>query len=195
MIDSHDFLWQALRFGQGAERVKEALDAGADPNTDVPAGGKPLHWAPYSGRQQSEVIKALLDAGADPNVANEIGDTPLHLAKTGDGTQALIAAGASVYAVNQRFETPLHHARDGAQAKLLIDAGADPEARNQWGNTPLDVARMAARDGQAMKQERAQILEAAIAAKRARGSAVASDPTKRHRRTRKRGPEQDGPSL
>jgi ankyrin repeat protein len=64
-------------FDGNAERVKELLKKGADPNTKDKKGRTPLHWAaPYKGHV--EVVKLLLEHGADPNIKNKYGRTPLH---------------------------------------------------------------------------------------------------------------------
>jgi serine/threonine-protein phosphatase 6 regulatory ankyrin repeat subunit C len=50
----------------GAERVKELLKKGADPNTQDKKGRTPLHWAAYIGH--FDVVELLLKHGADPNI-------------------------------------------------------------------------------------------------------------------------------
>ncbi len=62
-----------------AERVKELLKKGADPNTQDKYGWTPLHKAAYWGRL--DVVELLLVYGADPTVEDEDGRTPLDLAR------------------------------------------------------------------------------------------------------------------
>jgi ankyrin repeat protein len=62
-----------------AERVKELLKKGADPNTQNKDGNTPLHWAAYKGHVN--VVRLLLVHGADPTVKDKDGRTPLDLAR------------------------------------------------------------------------------------------------------------------
>ena len=62
-----------------AERVKELLKKGADPNTKDIDGRTPLHIAASWGHD--DVVKLLLVRGADPTVKDKDGRTPLDLAR------------------------------------------------------------------------------------------------------------------
>jgi cytohesin len=62
-----------------AERVKELLKKGANPNTKDKKGRTPLHEAAQWGRL--DVVELLLVRGADPTVKDKDGRTPLDLAR------------------------------------------------------------------------------------------------------------------
>jgi ankyrin repeat protein len=62
-----------------AERVKELLKKGADPNIKSKSGQTPLYKAAYRGHD--DVVKLLLVHGADPTVKDKDGKTPLDLAR------------------------------------------------------------------------------------------------------------------
>jgi hypothetical protein len=62
-----------------AERVKELLKKGANPNVQDEYGWTPLHEAALLGRV--DVVKLLLEHGADPTVKDGRWKTPLDLAK------------------------------------------------------------------------------------------------------------------
>jgi len=49
-----------------AERVRELLKKGADPNVRDEYGNTPLHIAARDGRV--DVVRLLLERGADPNI-------------------------------------------------------------------------------------------------------------------------------
>ncbi|MDT7870811.1 MAG: ankyrin repeat domain-containing protein, partial [Thermoproteus sp.] len=101
-----------------AERVRELLKKGADPNVRDESGDTPLHKAADEGRV--DVVRLLLERGADPNVKNENGDTPLHWA-----------------AYKGHVDV----------ARLLLEHGANPTVKNKDGKTPLDLAREEGYDG------------------------------------------------
>lgn len=69
------------------ERVKELLDAGADPNTRCNAGWTPLHEAAQRGF--ADTVKVLLERGANPNVPGAENVTPLHDAAQSGCLQAV----------------------------------------------------------------------------------------------------------
>jgi len=95
-----------------AERIKELLEKGTDPNIRDGSGNTPLHFAAPKGC--AEVARLLLEHGADPNAQDKSGETPLHVA-----------------AFNGHVDV----------VRLLLEYGADPSIRNRDGKTPLDLAR------------------------------------------------------
>jgi ankyrin repeat protein len=90
-------------------RVKELLDAGADPDGEGPFGAL-IFLALLLGHDT--VARLLAEAGADLAIADDTGRTPLHwAAKAGD--QELILS--------------------------MIENEGDPLALDRDGNTPLDI--------------------------------------------------------
>ena len=138
-------LWRreplAVAITRGESVVREALDAGANPN----AGWAPLYYA--IARPDGGAIRALLAGGARAD-SGALG----YAARTGkiDAARALIAAGAPVRATYVRHfpapvqgTTPLHEAvgsGDPAMAELLINRGADVNAIPAFGSTALAAA-------------------------------------------------------
>ena len=88
-------------------RLKELLDASADPRATSSFGRTPLHWACCRGH--TACIAPLLSWGADPRAADGAGWTPLHYA-CWNGNAACIApllsAGADMSAVSNNGRTP-----------------------------------------------------------------------------------------
>ena len=97
---------------EDAEKVKELLKKGANPNARTEGCWTPLHWAALNGHL--DVVKLLLEKGADLDAKSEGDWTPLHFA----------AASGKLDVV-----------------KFLLEKGADPNARNKDGKRPVDVAR------------------------------------------------------
>lgn len=117
------------------DKVRECLNAGADPNSRDKSGFTPLHWVAFRalvGWSPVEVTRFLLEAGADVNAptSDEIGNTPLLFAcKAGSERVArtLIDAGANVN-VRCGNTTPLiAAAMTGVEGlvRLLLNLGAD----------------------------------------------------------------------
>jgi hypothetical protein len=110
-VDSTE-LYDAAYEGD-AERVRELLKKGANPNVRDEYGETPLHIAARDGHV--DVVELLLEHGADPNAQDKSGETPLHWA-----------------AFNGYVDV----------VRLLLEHGADPTVKNKDGITPLDVARV-----------------------------------------------------
>jgi ankyrin repeat protein len=106
--------------------VRDALDAGANPNTSHEGGHSALIDAVELGHV--DVVVELLRGGADVNWATGIGWTALHNA---------IDVEADAY-------TQGHGGRDLRVIEILLDAGANvnaPWSGSQGIETPIDVAR------------------------------------------------------
>lgn len=120
------------------DKVRELLDAGADPNAhDEHGSGTLLTFHP-------PMIEYLLSRGADPNVQkNQAGASVLaglSNANQLECVRLLLQAGADVNrGRDESGETPLHHALVSLSSdraplvKLLLEHGADPNARTKPG--------------------------------------------------------------
>jgi len=108
-------------------RIREVLEAGADPNAPVDDGFPPLIAALSSAQDVpgamrrtdvDEILRLLLKCGADPNQRGLNDYTPLHMA----------------VAVRHALAT-----------QILLDAGADPDLRTRIDEceTPLEMAHAA----------------------------------------------------
>ena len=126
-------------------RLKELLDASADPRATSSFGRTPLHWACCNGHDGC--IAPLLAADADPNAADSADWTPLHLAcRYGHAAciAPLLRAGADPRAEDNYYGwTPLrlacHYGRGNCIAPLL-SRGADMSAVDRGGRTPRALA-------------------------------------------------------
>lgn len=121
-------------------QIRNAIDAGADPNArDRQWGMTALLLAVEWHRL--DVIELLGQAGADPNEPRRGMDrfTPLHMAawrNNLDSVYVLLKMGAD--AAKRTWLTPIDWAEGRAIIETLVNAGADPNARCPGtGNTPL----------------------------------------------------------
>ena len=104
-------LHAAARAGD-ADRIAVLARHGANVESRLPDGRRPLHTAAQAGR--SAAVKALLEAGADPNVRvpHAMSWTPLHMAAVQG---------------------------DPASIETLLGAGAGTEARDDLGRSAFDL--------------------------------------------------------
>ena len=110
------------------DQLKEALDAGLDPDASDVFGITPLRSIiEQSGRVPASQgqVETLLAAGADPNLPDEYGDTPLHAAAYGAPEAlmgALLQAGGDPNLPNDvgvtAYETALKHGNHGAVSAI-----------------------------------------------------------------------------
>jgi ankyrin repeat protein len=113
MSGSHD-LYAAAALNE-ADRLRELLAQGADPNEADEDGFTPLHLA--CQEWSVDAVRELIAAGAAVNAATESGYTPLILATfRADGRDEII--------------------------EMLRVAGADLRRADVHGHTPLDIARL-----------------------------------------------------
>ncbi|OZC04403.1 ankyrin repeat domain-containing protein [Rubricoccus marinus] len=140
------------------ERMQLLLDAGADPDAQLPVleNQGALHFAVTNG--SPEAVRILLDAGANPDLPDALGYTPLLNAVSGRSmdsgvaieiAQLLLASGADVNRASNDFNsyawTPLMEAARNGEAEivrfLLAVDGVDLGARSTEDVTALGVAR------------------------------------------------------
>lgn len=108
-------LFEAAALGD-VPRLRELLDAGADPNEFASDGFTPLTLAAFFKRP--EAARLLLDRGADVNQRarhEEIQVLPIHSAAANGGSAEIV--------------------------RMLLDAGADPNAEQPGGFRAIDEAR------------------------------------------------------
>ena len=134
---------QNLLYGIDAgnpEIVRNALDAGADPNVYVPTMDGEFYYPLYIALEPAyicsatyEIVCALIEHGADVNARSSNGGVAICLAVQRPEailTKALVDAGAVVNITGESGTSPLYQSLaapgDNAEVKqILIDAGAD----------------------------------------------------------------------
>lgn len=133
--------------GKGApDRIKELLEAGADPNATYWYQVTALHFTAFRGNM--EATKLLADSGADINAKDSDGQSVLHWACENENLNCiklLLDMGADICASNEHKDTPLHYAARNSFSQagavlLLLKAGADVNALNTEGQTALHYA-------------------------------------------------------
>lgn len=136
------------------ERIRQALEAGTDPDAKDGSGRSALHWAAKGG--QAEVGMLLLKYGADINIQEGKSDnpfpskdTPLHWAVfygQGDFVKLLIQHHANLDISNNTGQTPLICAvcneREEMVVILLDDATITVNTQDNDGNTALHWAAL-----------------------------------------------------
>jgi hypothetical protein len=129
--------------------VRALLEAGADPNLGVAAGGQPpLVAAAMNGGE--ETLDALLAGGADPDGQGPGGTPVLMFVKDLAIADKLLGAGADPNVRDANGQTPLMAAvvlGDQALVELLLASNADPNLGDVTGRTPLLLAKALAFDG------------------------------------------------
>uniref|UniRef100_A0A1I8HNG0 ANK_REP_REGION domain-containing protein n=1 Tax=Macrostomum lignano TaxID=282301 RepID=A0A1I8HNG0_9PLAT len=124
-------VFHAAASGYAPEAVAVLLRAGANVDSSLNTGGRPLHFAVWNGYQ--EVAKLLISARANVDARNSDGDTPLHHAiykRRAELVAMLLRAGARVDLLNNRGQTPLALAVDKTSPEIvseLIRAGASAD--------------------------------------------------------------------
>ena len=133
--------------GKGApDRIKELLEAGADPNATYWYQVTALHFTAFRGNM--EATKLIADSGADINAKDSDGQSVLHWACENENLNCiklLLDMGADICASNEHKDTPLHYAARNSFSQagavlLLLKAGADVNALNTEGQTALHYA-------------------------------------------------------
>ena len=128
-----------------AKIVETLLQAGANPDAELPSGETVLMTASFAGRV--DAVQSLLARGADVNATETIkGQTALMWAVSEghrEVARALLDHGADVNAPSTGESTPLLLAARGGDielARMLLAAGADVSAQGADGSTPLLIA-------------------------------------------------------
>lgn len=149
-------LFTAIAFGSLAG-VRNALDAGADPNARNLAGATPLHWAVFD----AEKTRLLLKRGALPDVRTPAGKTPLLIAALVDGgaksLPLLLQAGADPNQVPPEGPDALAAAilaRDAEKIDLLLTWGVTFASKSEF--SPL-LAAVLVDDTELIRRFRTQV--------------------------------------
>jgi uncharacterized protein len=137
-------LAEAAAAGDSA-RIRELVQAGADPNARGDKGVNLLQWALLNRSKRG--LAGLLAAGADAGAPESSGATVMHyaaMANDPDYLEVLLRHRADPNTPNGvTGDTPLMSALMGGrevQFRALLDAGAKPDLADRFGNTSLHVA-------------------------------------------------------
>lgn len=158
--DPREALWAAAKSGDVA-RLRQALDAGADPDAPFRLGVNALHYAAMRGH--TEAARLLLERGAQVDAKDEVNQYSAltHAAKGGfcELVELLVARGADV---NQRDVlsglTPLTFAAAQGATRCVQAISARPEVRLETLEEALGAARRSKR------KEAVEILETRLKA-------------------------------
>ena len=132
-------------YSGGAEKLRLALEAGADVDARGIGGRTALSWATRD--EFREEYTQLIDGGANLDACDVLGNPPLVLAMASPDirfTQALVDAGATVNTYVARGEPLLAVAitEDNPEAiPILVAAGADVNMTTSDGRTILELAQ------------------------------------------------------
>jgi cytohesin len=135
---SPDSVLQESVFKGDVNKVREALDAGANPNSPS-FDGTMLHTAARKG--DAQIVSLLVSRRADVSAKNRDGETPLHSATTGAAAEALIKGGADINARTPRGRLPIHSAcwspfGTADVVRYYLSRGIDPDVL-AGNDTPL----------------------------------------------------------
>ena len=129
--------------------IRDALEAGADPNVMLSSRCNVLSWACsfISQEESTEAIRLLLEHGADIKESEkDPNNLPLNIAVSKNNAEAvrmLIRAGADLNTVDHMGNTPLDIAAaydHSIITELLVKAGADTGIQNSRGMCPFIIA-------------------------------------------------------
>lgn len=125
-----------------ANRMRELLNAGVDPNIGEYPLYAPIHEAASSG--SSECVSLLLNAGSRIDHRALFNWSPLHAAWTAEIVDILVRAGCNVQDHADDQFTPLHAAAENSRCetiRALVAHGADINATTlEFKSTPLNHA-------------------------------------------------------
>ncbi|MES2702194.1 MAG: ankyrin repeat domain-containing protein [Bacteroidota bacterium] len=141
------------------DKVKAAVEAGADVNAKGTADNTALHFAAYYG--YNDIALYLIEHKANVNADNSIQQRALAQAGTKAKepvAKALLAAGADVNAVDKLGNTALATIIVNGHVdvvKMLLAAGAKPDVEDKLGQTPLMKLTLAAEPAKRVEQMKA----------------------------------------
>lgn len=126
------------------EKIKEAIEAGADINWKNNSGTTPLAIVSQWGGPKAALM--LLNSGAKPSIPDRDGLYPLHHAAANNSeiVKILLKKIKKASDINKRSEnlgeTSVHMAvtwQNDEALKILLNAGADPNISDVYGYTPF----------------------------------------------------------